>query len=290
MGNATYSVSDRAVRSTTAGYATKAVHDIFTQSREHKAHPDMDSRFITFRESRDSVAHPNAIPVQLHLDVTGSMGHIPHLLIKDGLPKLMSTLIQNGVPDVALMFAAIGDHETDNYPLQVGQFESGDAELDMWLTRTFLEGGGGGNRGESYLLAWYFAAFHVKTDAWEKRKQKGFVITIGDEPCLPVLPVSALRPIMGDNTHGQESFTAEQLLALAQETNHVYHIHVRHRTDNIHMAWRERLKDHLIEVVDYTTIPNVIAEIIMKHQVSEIPGVQVTPATDNGDIIIKPSL
>ena len=182
MGYASYSTTNRAISASVNAYYSAPVDQIFKQNIEKKIHAAMNPDGIVVRECRDSKEHPNAIPIQLYLDVTGSMGHIPHEMIKDGLPTLMGTLTQRGVPDAALMFGAIGDHESDVWPLQVAQFEAGDAELDMWLTRTYLEGNGGGNAGESYLLAWYFAANHIKTDAFEKRKQKGFVITIGDEP------------------------------------------------------------------------------------------------------------
>ena len=125
------------------------------------------------RESRDSTSNPNSLPVIIALDVTGSMRTIPHSLVKEGLPNMVGNMIQRGVTDPAILFLGIGDHTCDDAPLQVGQFESGDEELDLWLTRTWLEGHGGGNNGESYLLAWYFAAKHTITDAWEKRGQKG---------------------------------------------------------------------------------------------------------------------
>lgn len=263
MGNSSYSYSDRLNRSISAGYHSKSKDEIFTQNKERKIHESMSPRGVVFRESRDSEAHPNTVPIQLYLDVTGSMGHIPHDMIKDGLPTLMSTLIQRGVPDAALMFGAIGDHECDRHPLQIGQFESGDAELDMWLTRTYLEGGGGGNAGESYLLAWYFAANHVKTDAFDKRKKKGFVFTIGDEPCLRSLPVSAIKESMGDSAQGQSTVSREELLAAAQTQNHVFHIHLNHGGRTCDRAWKEMLGDRLIEINDYRDVSKVIAETII---------------------------
>ncbi len=175
MGYSSYSTVDRSYRAATMDYFSAPTDKIFTQNVEKKMHDEMNPKNITFRECCDSELHPNTIPIQLYLDVTGSMGHIPHQMIKDGLPTLMGTLIENGVKDASLMFGAIGDHEADRCPLQVAQFESGDAELDMWLTRTYLEGNGGGNGGESYLLAWYFASKHVKIDSFNKRKVKGFV-------------------------------------------------------------------------------------------------------------------
>jgi len=267
MGHSEYSVSSRSMRATQDAYFTAPVDEIFKQNKARKIHQDMNPSGVIFRECRDSATHPNAIPVQLYLDVTGSMGSIPHLMIKDGLPTLMSSFLQNGIPDVALMFGAIGDHECDLAPLQIGQFESGDAELDMWLTRTWLEGNGGGNAGESYLLAWYFAGNHIKTDAFEKRKQKGFVFTIGDEPCLPSIPLSALSSIMGTSAVGQGTYTREQLLSSAKALNHVYHIHLDHRSgrEDVHPAWKEMLGQNLIIVKDYTTIPRVISHIILSN-------------------------
>ena len=261
-------------------YHTKSVDQIFTQNVERKAHELMKSQDILKRECRDSEAHPNAIPIQLYLDVTGSMGHIPHQMIKDGLPTLMGTLIQSGVQDAALMFACIGDHECDRESLQVAQFESGDAELDMWLTRSYLEGGGGGNMGESYLLAWYFAANHVATDAFEKRKQKGFVITIGDEPCLKNLPASAVKHIMGDTAVGQGTATREELLDAARKENHVYHIHIEHgrAVDN---AWKEMLGANLIVIQDYKEVSKTIANLILAHSIVDI--VKPVTNTDSTD-------
>lgn len=265
MGNSSYSVDNRSYRAASVGYATKSVDEIFTQNVEQKAHKEMNPNGVSFRESCDSEAHPNTIPIQLYLDVTGSMGHIPHEMIKNGLPTLMGTLIQNGVPDAALIFGAIGDHECDRCPLQIGQFESGDAELDMWLTRTYLEGGGGGNAGESYLLAWYFAANHIKTDAFDKRNRKGFVFTIGDEPCLKNLPVSAVKGIMGTTAVGQANFIREELLEAAQKKNHVYHIHVKHGSRGCDSAWKEMLGNNLIEITDHTTVSKVISDIILSE-------------------------
>lgn len=266
MGHSSYSSESRTIRSHSEGYHTKSVNDIFTQNKERRMHDSMNPSGITFRECRDSEAHPNATPIQFYLDVTGSMGHIPHQMIKDGLPTLMGNLIQRGVKDAALMFGAIGDHECDGSPLQVAQFESGDAELDMWLTRSYLEGGGGGNSGESYLLAWYFAANHVKTDAFEKRKQKGFVFTIGDEPCLKNLPVSAIRTIMGNTAVGQGNFSREELLASAQQENHVYHIFLEHGHRHVDSAWRELLGPNLIVISDHTKVAEVIANTILSHE------------------------
>jgi len=287
MGYSSYSVDNRTLNATSFGYSTKSVSQIFTQNVERKIHNDMDPNGVLFRESRDSDTHPNTIPIQLYLDVTGSMGHIPHEMIKDGLPTLMGTLLQNGINDASLMFGAIGDHEADRYPLQVGQFESGDAELDMWLTRSYLEGGGGGNNGESYLLAWYFAANHVRTDASEKRGKKGFVFTIGDEPCLNNLPATAIKSIMGKTAVGQGNYAIDELLVAAQKNNHVYHIHVNHGSRYCDARWKQLLGANLIEVDDYKIISKVISDIILSENlVSGVtPLVKVKKEEERGVLV-----
>jgi len=281
MGNSSYSVDARLERATTMKYATAPVTKIFTQSESRQIHAAMNPSGVAFRESRDSELHPHSIPVQLYLDVTGSMGHIPHELIKEGLPKLMGGLIQKGLNDISLMFGAIGDHECDRFPLQIGQFESGDAELDMWLTRTFLEGGGGGNAGESYLLAWYFASNHIQTDAFSKRRAKGFVFTVGDEPNLTTLPMSAVKGLMGTAAAGQgTSFTAAELLTKAQETNHVFHIHVDHGGRHVDPRWKELLGENCIVITDHTTLPMVLSDIILKT-------LRVSPASVTSDAPVQ---
>jgi hypothetical protein len=263
MGFGSYSTTDRLYRSTVKGYASKSRDEIFTQNRERKSHKEMNPNGISQRICADSAEHPNTIPIQLYLDVTGSMGQIPHQMIKDGLPTLMGTLLQNGVNDASLMFGAIGDHEWDNSPLQVGQFESGDSELDMWLERTYIEGGGGGNSGESYPLAWYFAGYHVQTDSFDKRGKKGFVFTVGDEPYLKSFSATAIKEIMGDTAEAQGTYSAEDLLEAAQKKNHVYHIFIEHGHRICNPGWKQLLGENLIVIHDHTQLSRVISDVIL---------------------------
>ncbi|MFD2941100.1 hypothetical protein [Flavobacterium notoginsengisoli] len=282
MGGTRYDFGAREDRAKKVGYASKSASEIFTQNALRMAHESMNPNGVIFREARDSEVHPNTVPIILGLDVTGSMGHIPHELIKEGLPKLMGGIIQGGVPDPALLFLGIGDHECDRYPLQVGQFESGDEELDMWLTRTYIEGGGGGNAGESYLLAWYFAAFHTKTDAFEKRGQKGLLFTVGDEPGLKTLPASAIKEIMGQ---GQQTYTHLELLAEAQKRYDVYHISVLHsgQAINADVEWKELLGQNCLSIEDHREIPNVIKKIICDKHKNSGSGLGTIPVSDTND-------
>ncbi len=267
MGHTSYCVSTRALRAADYGYHTKAINDVFVQNKERKIHDSMKPQGVTKREACDSEAHPNTVAVIVGLDFTGSMLKIPHELVKDGLPTLMSNLIQHGTKDAAVLFLGLGDHECDRAPLQVSQFESGDAELDMWLTRSYIEGNGGGNAGESYLLAWYFAAFHTEIDCFKKRGQKGFLFTIGDEPNLKNLPASAVKELMGV---GQaKSYTDVELLEAAQKMYNVYHIVVLHTyqaRQSMEHYWTPLLGQHCIGVNSADEVANTISEIVNQNQ------------------------
>lgn len=286
MGSPSYSFSDRSLRSETLGYKTKSANEIFEQNRKREIHESMVASKALLREARDSENHPLSVPIVFALDVTGSMGHIPHYLVKDGLPNLMGGIIQRGIADPQILFLPVGDHECDRYPLQVSQFESGDAELDMWLTRTYIEGGGGANAGESYLLAYYYAAMHTVTDAWEKRKQKGFLFTIGDEPCLNSLPASAIREIMG--TTPQTGYTVQQLLEMAQERYHVYHLHIMegsagHRSIGY---WQNLLGQNCIRVDNHHEVSKIISDIVVQNTKFDMEQPKPTVIVDN---VVKPS-
>lgn len=267
MGNPSYSSERRFHKAVLMNYASAPREEIFKQQKERKIHTSMDPKGVKIRESRDSVNHPNSVPIIIAMDVTGSMGDIPHQLVKTGLPDIMDTLIQKGVADPQILFLAIGDHECDNWPLQTGQFESDDENLDIWLTRSYLEGGGGGNAGESYLLPWYFAAFHTATDSFEKRGKKGFLFTIGDEPCLSNLPLSVLKDIMGEVAVGQANYTAEELLAKAQEKYNVYHLHIMQGSAGKRSldGWIQRLGENCVQIDNHENVGKAIARIVYEH-------------------------
>ena len=71
---------------------TKSTASIFTSKSLSK---NMDPKGVNFRESRDSEEHPNTIPVMVFLDVTGSMGRIPEVLVREKLGALMNTLLDH---------------------------------------------------------------------------------------------------------------------------------------------------------------------------------------------------
>jgi hypothetical protein len=261
MGGALYNSVSRSVRTTV--YQAKSVDQIFEQNSVQKIHPSMDPKGLKFRECRDSEVHPQALPIIIALDVTGSMGKIPYQLIQQGLPTLMSNLVEHGVPHAAVCFIAVGDHKSDRAPLQCAQFESGDAELDMFLERTWLEGNGGGNSGESYSIAYYFAAKHTVSDAWEKRKYKGYLFTIGDEAIHSSIPASALKEIFGADEQVSETMNTDELLSQAKEKYNCFHIAL---SDDGKKTWKDLLGENYMPLTDYTKIPNMIAAKVVEME------------------------
>lgn len=279
MGGGTYSSTSRLKRAVEKGHASvtaavtsgladdtykaKSIHDVFERRSINNA---MSPEGLQVRESRDSAEHPNSIAIIIALDVTGSMGSVPHHLVQSGLPKLMDTLMEKGVADPQVLFLGVGDHEYDRAPLQVGQFESSDELLDKWLTEVYLEGGGGNNAGESYALAWYLASQHTSIDCFEKRRQKGFLFTIGDEPPLKNISEHALRSIMGEGQYQDD--TAESLLRRAKESYECFHVHIREtssgsRQDRV-TTWRDLIQDGLLIAQNHQDVPDMIAQAIIQ--------------------------
>lgn len=252
-------------------YAKASMHETFTNRNINNA---MNPYGIEVRESRDSDEHPNSLAVIIALDVTGSMGSVPHFLIKEGLPDIMGRIIQAGIADPQVLFLAIGDHECDRSPLQVGQFESSDELLDHWLQNVFLESGGGGNAGESYHLAWMFGAYHTAIDCLEKRGIKGVLFTIGDEPVLRDLPARACKNIMGPESPCQAT-TADGLLQAAAEKYEVFHINICQtysgRREEVINGWKELLSDNLLLAEKKEDVARIISDAIISTAGKRLP-------------------
>jgi hypothetical protein len=109
-----------------------------------------------------------------------------------------------------------------------------------------------------------FAANYTAHDHWQKREKKGFLFTIGDEPCLSQLPDHAQNTIMGKGQYS--SISAEGLLKAAQAHYHVYHFHI------METGAGSRYRDsgalpldgtaNLIKVQSWKDIPPAIARIV----------------------------
>jgi hypothetical protein len=242
-----------------SSYSTRSREEIFSSTTINTL---MSPYNIKFREARDSGNHPNSLPIIIALDVTGSMGHIPEFLIKEKLGTLIETLISHGVSDPAVLFCAIGDHRFDNAPLQIGQFESGALELNKWLSTTWLEGGGG-DAPESYGLAHIFAGKHTSVDSFEKRKQKGYLFTVGDQVAHRTYEGEYLAKIFGPTYQKGMNVSLVDAIEIAQNSYNVFHLSINEISNQeVLKDWRNLLGQNAIGVNDHKLIAEVIASTV----------------------------
>ncbi|BCY13918.1 hypothetical protein [Actinoplanes sp. L3-i22] len=224
------------------------------------AHPDLDPKGVFMRESRDSDEHPVSTPIVVMFDVTGSMGNVPRVL-QTKLPQLLGLLTRKGyATDPQIMFGAIGDATCDRVPLQVGQFES-DNRMDEHLSRIVLEGGGGGQKRESYELAMYFLARHVVADSLVQRQRKGYLFLIGDElPYRKVKP-KEVKQVIGDDL--AEAIPVESIVAELQRKFEVFFIlptAAGYGGDReVLDTWRGLLGQNVLELDDLDAVCETIA-------------------------------
>lgn len=263
MGCGTFTSKDWDSYTKKRGYTSSStVSDMYKATSVKK---ELEPLGVTYRESCDSIEHPNSTPIILGLDVTGSMG-----CVLETVSKKLNTLIteiydRSPVPDPQVMIMAFGDVECDKHPLQVSQFES-DIRIAEQLNEVYFERGGGGNAGESYTLPWYFAARHTKIDSFEKRGKKGFLFTMGDEPYLTKISTNAIKEFVGDDI--QADLTAEELLSEVSRQYEIYHLMIeegsgmRYGRSNVLDKWTNLLGQRAILVSDCSKIPEIIVSIL----------------------------
>lgn len=192
----------------------------FSQSSLHRRLNPLN----VVRECVDSEEHPNTLPVILALDVTGSMGPAAKEVARK-MNEIMTDLYAK-VKDVEFLVMGIGDLATDSAPIQASQFES-DIRISEAIDKIYFENGGGSNTYESYSAAWYFGLHNTKLDCFDKRGQKGIIITIGDELMNPFLPKEKLNLVLGSEE--QSNVDTAALYAEASKKFDIYHIQCFHR-------------------------------------------------------------
>ncbi len=215
------------------------------------------------REARDSEAHPQSNAVAVLFDVTGSMQQVPRILQKN-LPTLMGLCLRRGyLDDPSILIGAIGDATCDLVPLQIGQFESGN-EIENDLGNLYLEGGGGGQKTESYELALYFLARKTAMDCLEKRGKKGYAFIIGDEMPYKKVKRREVEAVFGEKL--QADIPIRDILAEAREKFEIYYVLPNltsyYNDPSILDCWRDLLGQHVLRLEDPAGISELIASTI----------------------------
>lgn len=287
MGNSRWNASDW------DGYAATHVRgktraEVF---RATSLKPDYNPAKIEIRESCDSEKNPNATPIIIGSDVTGSMGSIAHQLMKDGLNTLCSEIYdRTPVPDPHIMVMAIGDATVDRAPLQVTQFEAdiclADQVRDLWI-----ESGGGANEGESYSGAHIFAALKTQIDAATKRGDRGYLFTIGDEPNLNGMSKAHMAKFLGIDL--EADVTAADALALAQRNWEVFHValvnegHCRFNRDGVLANWKALLPQRTIELEQVDDLAETIVSVIQVHRGADAGAVAGSWSGDTSMVVAE---
>ena len=160
------------------------------------------------------------------------------------------------------------------------------------LQKIYFEGHGGGNGEESYHVPWYYAAKHVKTDAYEKRNQKGILITIGNDGTPSSLTAEQIRRFIGKE---DKDYDVNELLDLIYDKFEIYHIHMEgsYGSNRIIEKWKKLITEERLVVIkdqDVNTIADVLTALCMKikgYSVQEIKTELNNESAANAVAIIK---
>lgn len=292
MGAGSFSASCYAEYSRSTGKAYNAATGRVSGQvfRESRLNPLLDPRMFEFRECVNTEEHPDTIPVILALDVTGSMGSACRETA-EALGVIMSDLYGK-FKDIEFCVMGIGDLAYDRAPIQMSQFES-DVRIAESLDKIYMEHGGGGNAFESYTAAWYMGLHRTKLDCFDKQGRKGIIITMGDEPLNPYLPVIQLNIAIGGAPE-QADVETPALYSAVTEKFDVYHIAVDDYATG-YKSYRQRIESSFGQLLGdrlkVSTINNLSSTIVACISDSIDAGAAGTteapaknPVNENGEI------
>ena len=238
MGHGSYSAADWSRLKNSKGISSSSTaDDIFSGN---KAQEKYLPRFINVRESRYSEDSPNATPIIIGFDSTGSMGYLAAEIAKNALNKTATMILEKRpVPDPHLMCAAFTCPGTA-LAMQVTQFEADIRVVEQLLDFVL----GGGNPYSYDSLVWYFAAKHTSTDAFEKDGRKGLLFCIGDEygpqkADTVILSKKEISATFGDQD--AHDYSTKKLCQLVSERYEVFHIITGGRTEAAFKTWEPLL-------------------------------------------------
>lgn len=226
------------------------------------------------REARDSALSPRSRGIILAEDVTGSMGSYILDLIQNQFPKLIREIYKISSYNPHIMFMGVGDAEAgDRAPLQATQFET-DLRMLEQLQQIWIEGRGGGNRFESYILPWYFAATCTSMDCYEKRGEKGFLFTFGDEEPTPYMQKHDLQRVFGNREDvklpQQSKIYFDDCLEMASEKFYCYHILLHgngyYYYYDSHNKWKEKMGGHACDLSDHEYVAELVITILKMYE------------------------
>lgn len=162
-------------------YGSWSGYDFKDARREYDRHAGRSYSDATTSQVKGSDLVPNKLetksdaPLVIVCDVTASMGDWPSVIFSK-LPYLENEGKEYLGKGMEISFAAVGDANSDKYPLQVRPFVSG-RNLESELKKLIIEKKGGRGIQESYDLAALYYANNVSMP----NATKPLIIFIGDE-------------------------------------------------------------------------------------------------------------
>ena len=124
-----------------------------------------------------------------------------------------------------------------------------------------LEGGGGGQKTESYELAMFFMARHTAADCFEKRGRRGYLFIIGDEMPYPAVKPREVDAWIGDalpQPVGLRNLVAQ--LTRRWDTYFILPEGAAYAGDGqVLGTWRSLLGQNVIELADLDAVCETIA-------------------------------
>lgn len=290
MGGGSWDVGSYTAKVSAAKAAGRSTFDYDTKVKSGKVkgvNPLLDPTAVAgpsspfagrvMREVCVTDEHPDPTAILIWLDVTGSNIDAARR-VHAKLPKLQAYLqTGNFCADPQINISAVGDANSDNYPLQFGQFES-DNRLDDQIAALILEGNGGGQCRETYELGAYMAARHVHQEPFELYGKKGFVFFIGDE--MPYNAIEndysrghwngghTLKSLTGDEL--SEPLSTKAVFAELMEKNHVFFLFQKqgaYFAKDIVPAWEKVLgRENIVMLDNPDQVVEVIAALIARFE------------------------
>jgi len=126
------------------------------------------------------------------------------------------------------------------------------------------------NRGESYLLPHLFAARKVKTDAFEKRRKKGYLFSIGDEPFLDGVTKAQAAKFLG--LQEKKDLSAKEIVTLLDPMFEIYHVIIGEKASRrpdyrMQLAeWNDLLPQKVIVLDDYKILAETVVSAIQINE------------------------
>ena len=197
-------------------------------------------------------------PIVIMLDVTGSNINFARV-VYDKMPMFYGQIEEKGyLKDFEISVCAVGDEKYDYYPLQIADFSKG-KEIDTWMEKLVLSGGGGANEHESYELAAYYLAKNFEFD----KNAKPIVFFVGDE--IPYSSVSRSEAIKYGLEYGEETNGFDLLRKKVNDNVFVFlnkYFGETYRSDFAD-EWKRLLKkEHVIDIPEEKAIVDLMLGVL----------------------------